>query len=87
MSAIANTSYNSISLGQPKTITKIVTFYSDGTFTESFPSPYPQWNPYSPHIAPYQPWWQGPVSNSQMWGVPNVNVAANVTIGLPSEEC
>ena len=85
MSAIANTTYNSISLGQPKTITKIVTFYSDGTFTESFPSPYPQWNPYSPHINP--PWWQGPVSNSQMWGVPNVNVAANVTIGLPNEEC
>ena len=66
---------------QPKTITKIVTFYSDGTFSESFPSPYPQWNPYTvpytPPPSPYpmvpgNPWWQQQVfCGNGMWGVPN----------------
>ena len=83
MSAIANTTYSYTIGSLPKTITKIVTFYSDGTFSEHIPNPYNQWNPYTPHTNP--PWWHGPVSNSQMWGVPNVNVANNVTIG--SSEC
>lgn len=51
-----------------KTITKIVTFYSDGTFTEYTPSPgmMPPVNPYpivNPpwHQHPPYPWWQNPV--------------------------
>lgn len=43
-----------------KTITKVVTFYSDGTFTEYTPSPYIPQNPYTvpyPQPAPYNPFW------------------------------
>jgi len=35
-----------------KKITKIVTFYEDGTFTESYPS---QQVPMTPYISPYLP--------------------------------
>ena len=78
----SNTSYNTATAGQPKTITKIVTFYSDGTFSEFVPSPYNQWNPYTvpyqPHY-PYAPYWQQqvfcgvPNSNSQMWSTINTS--------------
>lgn len=53
-----------------KTITKIVTFYSDGTFSEFSPSPgvMPPVYPYpNPLTVPYQyhppyPWFQNPVT-------------------------
>ena len=42
-----------------KTITKVITFYSDGTFTEYTPSPYlpqnPQPVPLGPYVGPYPP--------------------------------
>lgn len=45
-----------------RTITKIVTFYSDGTFFEYSPSPYIPQNPYvvphqplGPYVGPYPP--------------------------------
>ena len=83
-----NTTGYTTSQYQPKTITKIVTFYSDGTFSEFVPSPYNQWNPYTvpyqPHY-PYPYWQQQVFCGNGMWGVPNVNVADNVTIG--SSEC
>jgi hypothetical protein len=52
-----------------KKITKIVTFYDDGTFDESTPSlaplnppvPYTPWNPsmpYQPNPTPVNPWTQ-----------------------------
>lgn len=55
-----------------KAITKIVTFYSDGTFSEYTPSPgvMPPTYPYpNPLTVPYQqhppyPWWQNPICYS-----------------------
>ena len=91
MSAIANTSYNTATAGQPKTITKIVTFYSDGTFSEFVPSPYNQWNPftvpYTPPPSPYpmvpgNPWWQQQVfcggNTGQFHGSPTSTSEGNV---------
>lgn len=56
---------NTVRNNTPKTITKIVTFYSDGTFTEFTPSPYmpnpyavpypPQPVPLGPYVGPYPP--------------------------------
>jgi hypothetical protein len=79
MSTIASTTTNT---PPPfKTVTKIVTFYSDGTFTEYTPAPTPPnpfTVPYQPYTNPY-PWWQGPVSYGKAgdpipcsagWGVP-----------------
>lgn len=49
-----------------KKIVKIVTFYDDGTFTESTPSPYMPTTPYvppapyvppPPYTGPYNPQW------------------------------
>jgi hypothetical protein len=63
--------------GGIKTITKIVTFYSDGTFTEYTPSPgvmpptYPQPNPLTvPYVGPYPyaPYWQNPVTYGGGYG-------------------
>lgn len=52
---------NRTEMNNNKTITKIVTFYSDGTFTEFSPSPYMP-NPYTvpyqplgPYVGPYPP--------------------------------
>ena len=70
------TTTNTPHLTTAKVVSKIVTFYTDGTFTEYVPAPMPQTYP---PVYPYQPWWQGPVSNSQMWGVANA--------GVKSEEC
>jgi hypothetical protein len=80
---VTATTNTSIPLGMPKVVTKIVTFYSDGTFTEYTPAPTPP-NPFTvPYSPPYNHWWNGPVSragdhtlecrnmnNSQMYGVP-----------------
>jgi hypothetical protein len=62
----------STNAGSIKAITKIVTFYSDGTFSEYTPSPGslppitnpgpyvgPPMNPITPWPAP---WWQNPIS-------------------------
>ena len=84
MTTIANTTYNTATAGQPKTITKIVTFYSDGTFSEFVPSPYNQWNPftvpYQPHY-PY-PYWQQQVfcggNTDQFHGSPTSTSEGNV---------
>ena len=91
MTTIANTTYNTATAGQPKTITKIVTFYSDGTFSESFPNPYPQWNPYTvpytPPPSPYpmvpgNPWWQQQVfCGNGMYGVPNTGNTSEGNVG------
>ena len=72
------TTTNTSNIPTPKVVTKIVTFYSDGTFSEYSPAlPAPSPMPINPYIVPYQPWWQGPVSYSgqpipcsQGWGVP-----------------
>ena len=71
-----------------KTITKIVTFYSDGTFSEFSPSPgvmppvYPYPNPLTVPYQPWQqhppyPWWQNPVTYCGGWGggVPATNTS------------
>jgi len=83
MTTTANTpSYNNNGYPNQKTITKIVTFYSDGTFSEFVPSPYNQWNPftvpYQPHY-PYPYWQQQVFCGNGMWGVANA--------GVKSEEC
>ena len=61
------TTGNNTQFTTAKVVSKIVTFYTDGTFTEYVPAPMPQTYP---PVYPYQPWWQGPVSNSQCWGMP-----------------
>ena len=60
-----------------RTVTKIVTFYSDGTFSEHTPAPMPFTVAPAPHTYP---WWQGPISgtidgnpNSKFYGVPNTS--------------
>ena len=65
-----NTGYTT-SQYQPKTITKIVTFYSDGTFSEFIPSPYNQWNPFTVPYQPYPYWQQQVFCGNGMWGVAN----------------
>ena len=62
------TTTNTPQFTTPKTVSKIVTFYTDGTFSEYVPAPMPQSYPYpNPLTVPYPapnpyPWWQSPVS-------------------------
>lgn len=68
-----------------KKITKIVTFYDDGTFTEFTPSPgytpsVPYQQPYQPYIAPYpwpNPWYSPSGPNTIMCNTSNTSNASN----------
>lgn len=69
-----------------KKIVKIVTFYEDGTFTESTPSPYMPTVPYVPNPLPMPPVgpYPSPYPNPYPW--PQVWCSTTTTITTDDPE-